>query len=846
MEVLLTLFVIVVLILAIASLGKLGGVERRLDDLRVDLREVRALVHLLRNARPPGEATDQPSPQESPRPDPAMAGRMPKPEPEPTVLPVRPETKEEKVPADDHRSVPPPLPERRPLPRLEAQPAAAAAGETAKPEPSRFESSVREILAKIWNWIVVGEEHRPKGVTMEFAVATTWLLRIGVLILVIGIGFFLKYSIAKGLIGPTGRVLLATLAGAGLVGGGLRLFGGRYAVLGQGLAGAGFATLYFSFFTAHQPDYALLGVVPAFALMVLVTAVAGTVAVRFNSLLVAVLGLLGGYGTPLMIRTGNESVALLFGYLLLLGLGMFLIASRRNWRLLHYLSFAATCTHVGWTLGRSFAPERFWEFMPFLLAFFALFSSVTFVYQLLHRRPSTLLELIFLFLNAAAFTGFSVHCIEASYRRETIALLTLGLAVFYILHIGVFLKRRIQNRGLLLSFMGLASFFVALTLPLVLSKGWITVSWALQAFVMLWIASKMRSEFLRQLAYLLYLVVLARFALFDLREQFDGLSPDLMSAKDYAKHFVERLFVFGIPIGSFFAAGRLFRHEGQADPAWSVGEGNDIRPLPGQAGMGRICFWIVVALTFVYLNLEVAKTMERLFDPFVRPALTLVWVALGALLLREMLVNRSKLATVLLWILAAALVVKVFLFDFLFWKPGFDLAFARREFVPGLLMRAIDYGAVALFFLFVSRVLSRKGEDADMAPIFGYAALAGVFLYSSLEIWTALSHFLPAFRMGGISIYWSLFAVAMLLAGILRNRAVFRGIGLFLLAATIMKVFVLDLAGLDQLYRIVAFIVLGVVVLAGSFLYFKYSHRFATASGDADAGNEAGPSPSQP
>ena len=70
---------------------------------------------------------------------------------------------------------------------------------------------------------------------MEYAVATTWLLRIGVLILVIGIGFFLKYSIVEGIIGPLGKVALAALAGVGLLGGGLKLFGGRYDLLGQGL-----------------------------------------------------------------------------------------------------------------------------------------------------------------------------------------------------------------------------------------------------------------------------------------------------------------------------------------------------------------------------------------------------------------------------------------------------------------------------------------------------------------------------------------------------------------------------------------------------------------------------------
>jgi uncharacterized membrane protein len=86
--------------------------------------------------------------------------------------------------------------------------------------------------------------------------------------------------------------------------------------------------------------------------------------------------------------------------------------------------------------------------------------------------------------------------------------------------------------------------------------------------------------------------------------------------------------------------------------------------------------------------------------------------------------------------------------------------------------------------------------------------------------------------MGGISIYWSLFAITLLLAGILNGRAALRGIGLVLLGGTILKVFFVDLAGLDQLYRIIAFIVLGVVVLAGSFLYFRFSQRFETEKED--------------
>ena len=52
------------------------------------------------------------------------------------------------------------------------------------------------------------------------------------------------------------------------------------------------------------------------------------------------------------------------------------------------------------------------------------------------------------------------------------------------------------------------------------------------------------------------------------------------------------------------------------------------------------------------------------------------------------------------------------------------------------------------------------------------------------------------------------------------------------------KVFLVDLARLDQIYRIVAFIVLGVLVLSGSFLYLQYRQTFAT---DGDSQGEEQP-----
>lgn len=836
MEELTFLIVGVLFILILVVLAKVGTLRSEIGRLKEDTRD---LLSLARASEQREKARELRASEAERGDDERLRGEdesPEEPEVEPEIEVAEPGPIEEISPTEAELepvysgAAPPPLPDR-PVVEEAARTTETAIEPVPPKEPSKFETAAREILGKIWNWVVVGEEHRPQNVTMEYAVATTWLLRLGVLILVIGIGFFLKYSITEGIIGPAGKVALAALAGVGMLVGGIKLFRGTYDLLGQGLAGAGFATLYFSFYTAQKEG--LLGSVPTFALMILVTVAAGFLAVRYSSQLIAVLGLLGGYLTPVMIESDAPSVVTLFSYLLLLGFGVFYIAWKREWRLLHYLSFTCTWLLIAKAVDVGFQPEKFWTYLPFLVGFFVLFSTVTFLYQLVHKKKSTVLELLFLFLNAGVFFGFAVYMVDRTFTRETVAVVTISLAVFYIAHIFLFLRRNVLDRGLLMSFLGLASLFVAITLPLILSKGWITVSWAVQGFIMLWIASRMRSEFLRQLAYILYLVVLARFAFLDLGDQF-GHSLGNLSAGDYWIAFLERLMILGIPIVSFFAAGFLFskeRVEG-AEGDWIVAESNDIRPWFGQSILGRVCFWIVLLLSFIYLNLEVHRTAGYLFDPITPPALTLVWVALALVLLRELRASRETLAKVFFWIVSAALVIKVFLFDFSQFKPGFDFAFAERDFASGFLVRLLDYGFVVAFFLVAWRLFRRGGDRPGFAATFGYAALAGIFIYSSLEVWTGLNRFLPEFRMGGISIFWALFALALLLAGILKNRSVLRGIGLILLGGVIAKIFIVDLSGLEQLYRIIAFLVLGVLVLVSSFLYLKFRHHFITENSD--------------
>ena len=100
--------------------------------------------------------------------------------------------------------------------------------------------------------------------------------------------------------------------------------------------------------------------------MGLVTVCAGALAVRFDSMLVAVLGIIGGYGTPVMLATGEANFVGLYSYMLILGCGIFGISLRKNWHLLNYLGSCAPTACSSRSM-QEYHQDEFWQRMPFLV-----------------------------------------------------------------------------------------------------------------------------------------------------------------------------------------------------------------------------------------------------------------------------------------------------------------------------------------------------------------------------------------------------------------------------------------------------------------------------------------------
>jgi uncharacterized membrane protein len=164
---------------------------------------------------------------------------------------------------------------------------------------------------------------------------------------------FVQYSIEHGLLGPRARLSIGAFVGLAAMGLSAPLARRGYALLSNATYAGGSVGLFAVAWAAHML-YGLVDLPLAFGAMCAVTAASAWTASKRDSQLVAVVGLVGGFATPLVLSRGGNHPIELFGYVLLLDLAFLFVASRRRWPSVATLAVLGTALLQGlWILLRA-------------------------------------------------------------------------------------------------------------------------------------------------------------------------------------------------------------------------------------------------------------------------------------------------------------------------------------------------------------------------------------------------------------------------------------------------------------------------------------------------------------
>lgn len=340
---------------------------------------------------------------------------------------------------------------------------------------------------------------KPDFVTTAVRSARDWLLggntvvRIGVVLLFIGLAFLAKYAVENALVPPELR--LASIGAAGIA---LFVFGfrmrGREGRQGYSLTlqGAGIAVLYLTVFAAFRL-YQFLPAGAAFAALGLVCLFSTVIALALNAQVLAFIGFAGGFAAPVLVSTGQGNHVALFSYYALLGVAIALIAWRKAWRPLNLLGFFSTFGVATLWGVLKYRPEQFESTQPFLVAFFAIYLLASLFYALRHGHGARkAVDATLVFGTPIVAFGLQAGLVRDIPYAAAFSSLALG-GVYVVL--GWWTLRRSRgdaqvNRWLSECFAALALGFLTLAVPLALDGRWTSAVWAVEGAGVYWMGRR--------------------------------------------------------------------------------------------------------------------------------------------------------------------------------------------------------------------------------------------------------------------------------------------------------------------------------------------------------------------
>jgi uncharacterized membrane protein len=680
-----------------------------------------------------------------------------------------------------------------------------------------FSNEEREQLNTLKNEEITDEQIRAvaKKNNLERFVGLKVLNIIGIFLLFVGAVTAMRYSYMK-LPDLFKGIMIFALGGIMLVTGEL-LNRKKPNFFSLGVSAGGIAILYaalaISFFVLQ-----ILGMYPAIVICVLLTVGAFVLSSRYNSQIIAAFALVGGY---LPIISVEDNIKFIYGamvYFAVLNVFALVVSWNRKWRVTAFIGLSlniAGAAYICLIAGtRSFinpaAADILEKTLTIIYAVFAflIYTAIPIVstYRAkLHFKKS---DIVLLAINTV-FSGLIMYGVFSRYDLEKYnGLLAVAYAVFYLL-LGRFIEKKFssEERHTRALFYLTALAFVVLIIPLQFGRAWLSLGWLAEGVILAVYGILTEEKRFRRAGFIICLLCLAAFLLFDLSRAGRSIFVWKYSAITFGSLIILGTYMYKkMMSGDFVSVYKFFAITNAWGYAiyiinklgnmfilfYSGGRFFEIRYLISAASITATFF---IAYFVTRIKLLLGKGMK---------ILSVILYCIGIIWL---FINNGIYSPV----------ASVY---FSMTTPKFGVTLAGT-----VILAVLGLLSVLSMLDVVKIIIIERKKGIEWLPLI----VSGYFVILLSQ--NLIAQFNLSFSSAVISIIYALTALAWIIFGFVRRFVFIRRFGLGLAIFAVVKLFLLDLRGLTQGFRMVSYFALGISLIGISFVYQYFSKRLELKEG---------------
>lgn len=651
---------------------------------------------------------------------------------------------------------------------------------------------------------------------LEKFIGENLVSKIGIAILVLAVGFFVKYAIDNDWIGTIGRVAIGITCGAILVALAHRLQK-NYTAFSSVLVGGGLAVFYFTITLAYH-EYRLFPQVAALVIMVVITGFAVLLSLLYDRQELAIISLVGGFATPFMASSGSGSYISLFTYLIILNAGLLVLAYKKSWRLLNLLAFIFTVVlYAVWLV---FLNEDnttvYRNGFIFATVFYLLFLGINLAHNIQENKRFIASDFGILLANTCLYFSAGLYLLTEAGASGYRGLFSISMALFNMLLSYILFRNKKVDSNILYLLIGITLTFVSLTAPIQLKGNNITLFWASEAILLYWLYKRSGIQLMRLTSGAITIAMLLSLLLDWMNVYgdyyFAGTLTNVHIPVIVNKGFITTLY-------AAFCCGviwKLFQPSDNRNGMYAV--------LPGRL------FYIITGAALLYLS-GALETVYQFYTRYPGTGLAILYWTLYTLafvVIAGMVMMRLKAFSPPVYnVMIHAVGILVYL---LFAANAY---YVQYQILAGDLSAAhfITHWFTAILFILLIlqliRLIRVGWKDHTMAAwVISVVGVVFISIEGSLISNTLFYHtdnpvedIQRVYVKTGLPILWGLSSFVLMWLGMQKKFRALRIISLVLFGVTLLKLFLFDIRNIPVAGKIAAFFSLGVLLLVVSFMY---------------------------